>query len=222
MRILLIEDEIRFATTLSRGLRAEGLVVVGADNGTDGLWHATEEHFDAIVLDIMLPGLNGYDVLRQLRARQNWTPVLMLTAKNGEYDEVDAFDLGADDYLTKPFPFRVLVARLRALLRRGAARRPAVLQVGALSLNPASRIVRRGEVEIDLTATEFNVLEYLMHNKGVVVTKSEIMDSVWDPNYSGPDNIVEVYVRYIRRKIDIPFGTNTIETIRGVGYRITA
>lgn len=220
MRILLVEDEPRLANTVAKGLRAEGFVVVSAKNGTDGLWHATEEDFDAIVLDIMLPGLSGYEVLRQLRAKKVWTPILMLTAKDGEYDETDAFDLGADDYLTKPFRFRVLVARLRALLRRGAPQRPVVLTAGDLSLDPSSRVVMRGDTSIALTPREFGVLEFLMRKKDTVVTKTDIVQSVWDTHFHGPENIVEVYVRNLRRKIDVPFGTNTIETTRGVGYRL--
>ena len=220
MRILLVEDEPRLATTVCKGLQAEGFVVVTASDGADGLWHATEEQFDVIVLDIMLPGLSGYEVLRRLRAREVWTPVLMLTAKDGEYDEIDAFELGADDYLTKPFRFRVLVARIRALVRRGAPQRPTILRAGTLTLDPARRLVTRNGTPIALTPREFAVLEHLMMNKDTVVTKAEIVTSVWDPHFDGPDNIVEVYVRYLRRKIDLPFDTNTIETVRGVGYRL--
>ena len=220
MRILLVEDELRLATTVSKALRAEGFVVVHTENGAEGLWIATEEQFDAIILDIMVPGLSGYEVLRQLRARKVWTPVLMLTAKDGEYDETDAFELGADDYLVKPFRFRVLVARLRALLRRGAPQRPVVMTAGTLSLDPASRVVTRAGTPVSLTPREFSVLEFLMRKKDTVVTKTDIVHNVWDPHYEGPENIVEVYVRNLRRKIDIPFGTDTIETTRGVGYRL--
>lgn len=220
MRVLLVEDEPRLAATVARGLRAEGFVVVAADNGVDGLQEATENGFDVVVLDIMLPGLSGYEVLRRLRSHDVWTPVLMLTAKDGEYDETDAFDLGADDYLTKPFSFRVLVARLRALVRRGAPARPVVLKAGALSLDPARHTVQRGATPIALTPREYGVLEFLMRNKDVVVTKAEILQNVWDAHHHGPDNVVEVYVGYLRRKIDVPFGTNTIETVRGVGYRL--
>jgi two-component system OmpR family response regulator len=220
MRILLVEDERRLASTLAKGMRAGGDVVLTASNGTDGLWLGSEEQFDAIVLDIMLPGLSGYEVLRQLRARQVWTPVLMLTSKDGEYDETDAFELGADDYLTKPFRFRVLIARLHALVRRGAPQRPVVLTAGTLALDPSRRLVTRGETPISLTPREFSVLEYLMRNKDTVVTKSDVLQGVWDWEFDGPDNIVEVYVRNLRRKIDGPFGTNTIETTRGVGYRL--
>jgi DNA-binding response OmpR family regulator len=204
------------------GLRAEGCVVTTADNGPDGLWEATENRFDAIILDIMLPGLSGYEVLRRMRAAQVWTPVLMLTAKDGDYEQADAFDLGADDYLTKPFSFIVLVARLRALVRRGAPERPVVLTAGSLSLDPARRIVRRDDKTITLTPREYGLLHYLMRNKGNVVSKTDILHNVWDPHFSGDDNLVEVYVFYVRRKIDFPFRTNTIETVRGVGYRLDA
>lgn len=220
MRVLLVEDEPRLSATLSMGLRAEGFVVVAVGNGVEGLHEATTSSFDVVVLDIMLPGHSGYEVLRQLRARNVWTPVLMLTAKDGEYDETDAFDLGADDYLTKPFSFRVLLARLRALVRRGAPERPVVLSAGSLSLDPARHTVERDSTPIALTPREYGVLEFLMRNKGMVVTKAEILRNVWDAHHEGPDNVVEVYVGYVRRKIDVPFGTNTIETLRGVGYRL--
>ena len=220
MKLLLVEDEPRLASTLAAGLRAEGFVVVTASNGDDGLWHAVENGFDVIVLDIMLPGLNGYEVLRRMREKDVWTPVMMLTAKDGNYDQADAFDLGADDYLTKPFSFIVLVARLRALMRRGAPQRPSILTAGNLSLNPSRRAVKRDDTPIALTPREYGLLEYLMRNKDTVVTKSEILQNVWDAHYDGPDNVVEVYIGYVRRKIDIPFATNTIETIRGVGYRL--
>jgi two-component system OmpR family response regulator len=220
VKVLVVEDEPRLASTLSMGLTAEKFVVVTVATGVEGLWQASENQFDVVVLDIMLPGLSGYEVLRQMRARKIWTPVLMLTAKDGDYDQADAFDMGADDYLTKPFSFIVLVARLRALVRRGAPQRPAVLTAGSLSLDPARRVVQRDSTPIALTPREYGVLEYLMRNKDTVVTKAEILENVWDAHYSGPDNVVEVYVGYLRRKIDIPFGTNTIETVRGVGYRL--
>jgi len=220
MRVLLVEDESRLAATLAMGLKAEGFVVVTAETGLEGLHEATENSFDVVILDIMLPGCSGYEVLRRMRARGVWTPVLMLTAKDGEYDEIDAFDLGADDYLTKPFSFRVLVARLRALVRRGAPERPVVLTAGSLSLDPTSHTVQRGSTPIELTPREYGVLEFFMRNKDAVVTKAQILSNVWDAHYEGPDNVVEVYVGYLRRKIDVPFGTNTIETIRGVGYRL--
>ncbi|PJE24294.1 response regulator transcription factor [Mycobacterium paragordonae] len=220
MRILLVEDEAGLAATLSRGLKAEGFVVVAVDSGTDGLHEATHNPYDVVVLDIMLPGLSGYEVLRRMRTQRVWTPVLMLTAKDGEYDQTDAFDLGADDYLTKPFSFRVLVARLRALARRGAPERPVVLTAGSLSLDPARHTVERDSTAISLTPREYGLLEFLLRNKDVVVTKAEILRNVWDAHYDGPDNVVEVYVGYLRRKVDGPFGTNTIETVRGVGYRL--
>jgi two-component system OmpR family response regulator len=220
MRVLVVEDEPRLAKTLQMGLGAEGFVVVTADNGNDGLWLATEQAFDVMVLDIMLPGLSGYEVLRRMRAAGVWTPVLMLTAKDGDYEQADAFDLGADDYLTKPFSFIVLTARLRALMRRGAPQRPAVLTVGDLLVDPARRVVHRGDTPISLTPREFGLLEYLMRNKDIAVTKTQILQHVWDSHYAGPDNVVEVYMGYLRRKIDAPFGTHTIETVRGVGYRL--
>ncbi|MDO3399059.1 response regulator transcription factor [Mycolicibacterium neoaurum] len=222
MRVLIVEDEPRLSSTLAIGLRAEGFVVVEAAKGVDGLWQATENDFDVVVLDIMLPGLNGYEVLRRMRAKSVWTPVLMLTAKDGEYDQTDAFDLGADDYLTKPFSFIVLVARLKALVRRAAPHQPPVLTAGTLSVDPGRRTVQRGDKALSLTPREFGLLEYLMRNKNVAVTKADILHNVWDAHYDGPDNVVEVYIGYVRRKIDIPFGTSTIETIRGVGYRLTA
>jgi two-component system, OmpR family, response regulator len=220
MRVLLVEDEMRLSATLSAGLEAEGFVVVAVGTGTDGLQEATANNFDVVILDIMLPGLSGYEVLRRMRAARVWTPVLMLTAKDGEYEETDAFDLGADDYLTKPFSFRVLVARLYALARRGAPERPVVLTAGSLSLDPTRRRVERGQTPITLTPREFGLLAFLMRNKDAVITKTEILRNVWDEHYEGPDNVVEVYVGYLRRKIDVPFGTNTIETVRGVGYRL--
>jgi two-component system OmpR family response regulator len=220
VRVLLVEDEQRLSATLSKGLRAEGFVVVAADNGVEGLHVATEDQFDVVVLDIMLPGHSGYEVLRRLRAQGVWTPVLMLTAKDGEYDQIDAFELGADDYMTKPFAFKVLVARLRALVRRGAPERPVVLTAGTLSLDPGRRTVDREGEPIALTPREFGVLEYFMRHKDMVVTKADVLRNVWDQYYDGPDNLVEVYVGYLRRKIDDPFGTNSIETVRGVGYRL--
>jgi len=222
MRVLLVEDEPRLAEMVRVGLVSEGFVVeVGAD-GADGLWRGTEGEFDVIVLDIMLPKLNGYDVLRTLRERDVWTPVLMLTAKDGEYDQADAFDLGADDYLTKPFSFVVLTARLRALQRRGAPERPTVLTAGDLSLDPARRRVARGDTVIALTPREYGVLEFLLRSKGTVLSKAQILAAVWDAHYDGDDNIVEVYIGYLRRKIDTPFGRQAIETMRGMGYRLLA
>ncbi|MCU1626233.1 MAG: transcriptional regulator [Pseudonocardia sp.] len=203
-----------------RGLAREGHSVDMAHDGPAGLEAALAGAHDVVILDIMLPGLSGYRILQRLRAAGVWTPVLMLTAKDGEYDEADAFDLGADDYLTKPFSFVVLLARLRALQRRAGDARPSVLTVGDLKLDPARHRVFRGDTEVTLTPREFGVLEHLMRHAGEVVTKTDILRAVWDAHYEGEVNVVEVYVGYVRRKIDAPFGTTSIETLRGVGYRM--
>ncbi len=220
MRTLIIEDERGLAGAIADGLAAEGFVADVAHDGGDGLWRALHESYDVIVLDIMLPVLSGYEVLKRLRRARVWTPVLMLTAKDGEYDEADALDLGADDYLSKPFSYVVLVARLRALLRRGAPARPAVLRAGDLTVDPACRRCRRGGQDIELTTREFALLEYLVRHTDEVLTKTDILTHVWDENFDGDTNIVEVYVGYLRRKIDEPFGRHTIETVRGAGYRL--
>lgn len=220
MRVLMVEDEVRLAETVSRGLRAEGFLVDVVHDGAEGLFQAQTCDYDVVVLDIMLPSMNGYNVCRALREAGVWVPVLMLTAKDGEYDEADAFDLGADDYLTKPFSFVVLVARLRALMRRGQPERPAVLTAGDLSLDPSTRAVARSGTEIELTPREFGLLQFLMRHPGQVLSKAEIIRSVWDLHYDGDENVVEVYVGYLRRKIDQPFGTQTIQTVRGAGYRL--
>jgi DNA-binding response OmpR family regulator len=222
VKVLLVEDERRLADIVKEGLIAEGFVVDVVSDGITGLWAATETSYDAIVLDIMLPGLNGYDVLKEIRRRKIWTPVLMLTAKDGEYDQTDAFDLGADDYLTKPFSFMILIARLRALVRRGAPERPVLISVGTLVLDPARRVVARGGVPITLTAREYGLLLYLMRHAGDVVSKAQILDNVWDSAYEGSDNIVEVYIGYLRKKLDAPFNLNTLHTVRGLGYRLDA
>jgi DNA-binding response OmpR family regulator len=222
VRVLLVEDEVRLAENVRRGLAAEGFVVDVVHDGAAGLFRAEVDGYDVVVLDIMLPRLNGYDVCRRLRAAGVWTPVLMLTAKDGEYDQADALDLGADDYLTKPFSFLVLVARLRALIRRGAPARPTVLEAGDLTLDPAGRTVRRGGEEVTLTPREFGLLHFLLRHRGDVVSKTQILESVWDAHYDGDDNVVEVYVGYLRRKIDQPFGRHAIETVRGAGYRLAA
>ncbi|GAA0658861.1 response regulator transcription factor [Kitasatospora atroaurantiaca] len=220
MRVLVIEDEQGLAAAIARGLAEEGFAVDVAHDGVDGLWSATHEPHDVIILDIMLPGLSGYEVLKRLRAAQVWTPVLMLTAKDGEYDEADALDLGADDYLSKPFSYVVLLAHLRALLRRVAPARPAVLAAADLTLDPARHQCRRAEREITLTPREFALLEFLLRHPDEVVSKTDILTHVWDENFDGDSNIVEVYVGYLRRKIDAPFNRRTIETVRGVGYRL--
>jgi two-component system OmpR family response regulator len=220
MRVLVVEDERRLADGVRRGLEAEGFAVDVAATGTDGLWMARENTYSIILLDIMLPGISGYRICETLRAEQNWTPILMLTAKDGEWDQVEALDTGADDYLSKPFSFAILLARIRALLRRGAAERPVVLEAGDIRLDPATRRVSRGETVIDVTAREFAVLEYLMRHRGEVVSKREVLDGVWDTDFEGDPNIVEVYIGHLRNKLDRPFGRASIETMRGAGYRL--
>jgi two-component system, OmpR family, response regulator len=222
MRVLVVEDEKRLAAGLKKGLEAEGFAADVAQNGTDGLWMARENPYDAIVLDIMLPGMNGYQVCGTLREEGVWTPILMLTAKDGEFDEAEALDTGADDYVTKPFSFVVLVARLRALIRRGAGERPAVLEAGDLRFDPGARQASRGESFIDLTAREMALLEFLLRRKGEVVSKSDILGHVWDYNFEGDPNIVEVYVGHLRSKLDRPFGRTALQTVRGAGYRLAA
>jgi two-component system, OmpR family, response regulator len=220
VKVLVIEDEPQLSETLTTGLRAEGCDVTTVGNGLDGLWEATENVYDAIILDIDLPRLSAHEMLRRVREAEVWTPVLTLSASDGDCEQADVFDLGADAYLTKPFSFIVLVARLRALVRRGGPQRPVVLTAGTLSLDPARRVVRRAAETIALTPREYGLLHYLMRNKGAVMSKIDILHNVWDPQFSGDDNLVEVYVFYVRRKIDFPFGTNTIQTVRGVGYRL--
>jgi two-component system, OmpR family, response regulator len=222
MRVLVVEDEHRLAAGVRAGLEAEGFAVDVSPDGPDGLWRAREHPYDAIVLDLMLPGMNGFKVCRQLREEHNWTPILVLTAKDGEWDQVEALDTGADDYLTKPFSTAVLVARLRALLRRGARPRPAVLAAGDLRLDPAARRAWRGEVELQLTARELSLLELFLRRKGEVLSKSDVLASVWDDYFEGDPNIVEVYVAHLRNKLDRPFGRAALETVRGSGYRLDA
>jgi DNA-binding response OmpR family regulator len=220
MRILVVEDEKRLAATLRTGLEAEGFAVDVAHDGGEGLWYAREHAYDAILLDIMLPVVNGYKVCETLRAEKNWTPIMMLTAKDGDWDQVEALDTGADDYVTKPFSFVVLLARLRSLLRRGAKERPPLLTSGDLVLDPATKMVTRAGTEISLTARELSLLEFLMRRGGQVVTKSEILNHVWDYAFEGDPNIIEVYIGRLRRKVDKPFGRDDIETLRGSGYRL--
>jgi two-component system, OmpR family, response regulator len=220
VRVLVVEDEKRLAAGLKKGLEAEGFATDVALDGTDGLWMAREHPYDALVLDIMLPGMNGFKICATLRDEGVWTPILMLTAKDGELDEAEALDTGADDYLTKPFSYIVLVARLRALMRRGSSERPTVLEAGDLLLDPGTRRVFRGEAEIDLTAREMALLDFLMRHKGEVVSKRDILDHVWDYDFVGDANIVEVYIRRLRNKLDRPFERDTIETLRGAGYRL--
>ena len=220
MRILVVEDERKMAGLLKRGLEEEGYAVDFASSGGDAIWAATENPYDAILLDVMLPDLTGFEVCRRIRAGGRWAPVLMLTARNAIPDRVAGLDSGADDYLTKPFSFNELFARLRALLRRGALERPAVLRVGDLTLDPAARRVTRDDLEIGLTAKEFALLEFFMRRPGEVMTRTRIIEHVWDFGYDGDSNVVDVYVRYLREKIDRPFGRASIETVRGSGYRL--
>ncbi len=220
VRVLVVEDEVRLAEAIGRGLRAEGFAVDLVHDGLEGLWRAREQPYAAVVLDILLPGMNGYQVCRTLRQEQVWTPILMLTAKSGEYDEAEALDTGADDFLSKPFSFVVLVARLRALVRRGGSPRPPVLGCGDLVLDPATRACRRDDERIDLTARELDVLERLLRRPGEVVPKADLLDDVWGHEFEGDPNVVEVYVGYLRKKLDVRFGRRSIQTVRGVGYRV--
>jgi DNA-binding response OmpR family regulator len=219
MRILVVEDNPRLAELLRRGLVGEGYAVDLAHDGLTGLELAGANDYDAILLDILLPRLNGYQLCAQLREGGDWPPVLMLTAKDGEYDEAEGLDTGADDYVTKPFS---LIARLRALLRRGRPERPTVIRTGDLEVDPAARSCRRGTTPLALTAREFAVLEYLARRMGETVTKAEVLEHVWDHRFDGDVNIVEVYVSTLRRKIDAPFKRRTIHTVRGIGYRLDA
>lgn len=222
MRILVVEDEVTMAESLRTGLTEEGFAVDVAGDGEEALWFAGEVAYDAIVLDLMLPKINGFVVCSKLRERGNWTPVLMLTAKDGVHDEAEGLDTGADDYLTKPFSFVVLLARLRSLLRRRTGERPVVLDVGGLRLDPATHEVTAAGEPIELTAREFSMLEYLMRRTGTVVSKLEIRDNVWDFDFDGDLNIVEVYIRSLRKKLELPLGRPPISTIRGAGYRLDA
>jgi two-component system, OmpR family, response regulator len=220
MKLLLVEDDRKIAAAVQRGLEAEGFTVEVAHDGSEGAWLAAESRYDLIVLDIMLPGRNGFQICADRRRAGDPTPILMLTAKDGDLDEAEALDTGADDYLTKPFSFPVLVARVRALLRRSAGRSPAPVAAGDLQLDPAGRRAFRGGREISLTAREFAVLEFLVRRAGSVQSKDDIIAGVWQHDFEGDHNIVEVYVRRLRRKIDEPFGRHAIETVRGAGYRL--
>ncbi len=220
MRILVIEDERPMAALLERGLKEEGHAVDLAANGEDGVWLATENPYDAILLDVLLPDFDGFEACRRIREAGRWAPVLMLTARDAVSDRVRGLDAGADDYLTKPFAYPELLARLRALIRRGAQRRPATISVGDLSLDPAARLVRRGDRPVHLTPKEFALLEYFMRHPGEVLTRTRILEHVWDFAFDGDSNVVEVYVRYLREKIDRPFRRRSLETVRGAGYRL--
>jgi two-component system, OmpR family, response regulator len=220
VRVLVIEDEAKLAEVIARGLREEGYAADTAGRGEDALWMAQAASYDAILLDVMLPGADGFEVCRQLRDLGVWSPVLMLTARDAIDDRVSGLDAGADDYLVKPFSFEELLARLRALVRRAPAERPAVIAVGDLRLDPAARQAWRGDVELDLSAKEFALLEIFMRSPGRVLTRSSLLDGAWDMAFARRSNIVDVYIRYLREKIDRPFGTDSLETVRGVGYRL--
>ena len=220
MRILVVEDDKHVARAVKRGLEAEGYAVDVALTGTDGEWYATENQYDALVLDVMLPGLGGDELCARLRKAGNWVPILMLTARSGPAEEAQALDAGADDFLAKPFSFVVLMARIRALLRRGGVERPTVLTAGDLGLDPAEHRVWRGEEPIALTPRQFSLLEFLMRRAGEVLPKSTILEHVWDFSFEGDPNIVEVYVRQLRQRIDEPFGRTSLQTVRLVGYRL--
>jgi len=220
MRVLVVDDEVRLAEAVGRGLAAEGFEVELCHDGLDALWRAKERDYGAIVLDLLLPGMNGYQVCRQLREAGVWTPILMLTAKSGEYDEAEALDTGADDFLSKPFAFVVLVARLRALLRRGRTERAPELRAGELRLDPASHEVWRGDAQVSLSPRQFSLLEFFMRRAGEVLPKQVILEHVWDFAFDGDPNIVEVYISQLRRRIDEPFGRASLQTVRGAGYRL--
>jgi len=222
MRVLVVEDEKKLGELLARGLREEGHAADLADRGEEALWMANAVDYDAIVLDVMLPGVDGFEVCRRLRAGSVWAPVLMLTARDAVDDRVGGLDAGADDYLVKPFSFEELLARLRALTRRAPVERPAVLEVGDLRLDPAAHRAWRGDTELELSAKEFALLELFMRRPGMVLSRAQLLDGAWDIAFESRSNVVDVYVRYLREKIDRPFGRDSIETVRGVGYRLRA
>ena len=220
MRILVVEDEVKMAALIRRGLREDGMLVDVAVRGEDALWMAGSTEYDAVVLDVLLPGIDGFETCRRLREDKVWSPVLMLTARDAVEDRVAGLDGGADDYLTKPFSFAELSARLRALARRGPVERPVTLEVGDLRLDPATRQVWRGETEIALTAKEFSLLDAFMRRPGEVLSRFQLLEHAWDYEYENRSNVVDVYVRYLRRKIDRPFDAESLETVRGAGYRL--
>jgi two-component system OmpR family response regulator len=220
MRVLVVEDKVKLAAVIRRGMRKEGLSADIAATGEDAVWMATSTRYDAVVLDVMLPGIDGFETCRQLRSEAVWAPILMLTARESVDDRVAGLDSGADDYLTKPFSFRELLARLRALVRRGARERPAVLVAADMRLDPAARRVWRGEAEITLSQKEFAILEALMRHRGEVLSRLELLECAWDQAYENRSNIVDAYIRRLREKIDRPFSAHTLETVRGAGYRL--
>jgi two-component system, OmpR family, response regulator len=220
MRVLIVEDQVKMASLIRRGLRKEGMAADVAIKGEDALWMAEATEYDVIVLDVMLPGIDGFEVCRRLRGAEMWTPILMLTARDSVRDRVTGLDTGADDYLTKPFSYAELLARLRALVRRGPSERPTELEVGELRLDPASRQVWRGKTEIALSAKEFAILETFMRRPGEVLSRFALLEHAWDYDYENRSNVVDSYVRFLRQKIDKPFGTHSIETVRGAGYRL--
>jgi two-component system OmpR family response regulator len=222
VRVLVVEDEVRMAGLLKRGLEEDGYVVEVCGDGPEALWMATENNYDAIVLDVLLPGFDGFEVCRQMRQREVWSGVLMLTARSDVADRVRGLDAGADDYLLKPFSFAELSARVRALVRRGGQPRPTVLTNGDLRVDPATRRVWRGDVELELSPKEFAVLELLIRHPGQVLTRTRILEHVWDMAYDGGSNVVDQYIGYLRRKVDRPFAAQSIETVRGAGYRLRA
>jgi two-component system OmpR family response regulator len=220
LRVLVAEDETRMASLLKRGLEEEGYAVDVSGDGVEAVWMATENEYDVIVLDVMLPGIDGFEVCRRLRAEERWAPVLMLTARDQVEDRIRGLDAGSDDYLTKPFSFAELVARLRALLRRGSHERPTVLAVGDLRLDPSRRRAWRDKTELDLTAKEFALLEFFMRHPGEVLSRTRLLEHVWDFAFDGTSNVIDQYVAYLRRKVDRPFGREDLETVRGAGYRL--
>jgi two-component system OmpR family response regulator len=220
VRVLVVEDKLKLATVLRRGLGKEGLSADIAATGEEALWMAASTPYDAVILDVMLPGIDGFETCRRLRSKSVWAPILMLTARDSVGDRVTGLDSGADDYLTKPFSLRELLARLRALVRRGGGERPTVLLVGDLRLDPASRRVWRGQTEISLSQKEFAILEALMRRSGEVRSRLELLECAWDQSYENRSNIVDAYIRRLRKKIDRPFRAHTLETVRGAGYRL--
>jgi two-component system, OmpR family, response regulator len=220
MRVLVVEDEVKMAALVRRGLSEQGIAVEVVGSGEEALVEASAGSYDAIVLDVILPGIDGFETCGELRTRGIWSPVLMLTARGALEDRVAGLDGGADDYLTKPFSFAELLARLRALVRRGQSEGPGQIEVGDLRLDPATRQVWRGEVEIELSSKEFILLEAFMRHPGSVLTRTQLLEQAWEYDFEHRSNVVEVYVRYLRRKIDVPFGITSLETIRGAGYRL--